>query len=188
MYAFQYKVSRRSLTPFVFPASEGCLESGGSRTNISNAALPDGDDNYVDFTSYSDGTDPYHPHSDTKRSISSPSGTPLSSAAASLRNAFRREKVSASLRAQEWVWAQRFDSPPKVSPLRPGVTFEETPIVHIVPPPLSEEFTDESEIVPPSPSGVCTDEFDEVPTMEIAFPSPLEMCTVPPDSHFEPRP
>ena len=119
--------------------SEGLFESpgasAGSRTNMSDAALYGGDGSYVDFTSYSDGTDPYHPNSGTERSVGSPSATPLGSdVEESPRTAFLREAVLAPHRTQEWVLAQQLDSPPGISRRRPGVTFEESPIVHIVPP------------------------------------------------------
>ena len=94
-----------------------------------------GNGNYVDFTSYSDGTDPYHPNSGTERSVGSPSATPLGSdVEESPRTTFLREAVLAPHRTQEWVLAQQLDSPPGISRRRPGVTFEESPIVHIVPP------------------------------------------------------
>lgn len=126
--------------------SEGLLESAetyaGSRANDSNAALYGGDNSYVDFTSYSDGTDPYPPHSSTERSLGNPSGTPLSSdREESPRSAFLREIMSAPhvTRTQEWVQAQQLA--PAISRRRPGVTFEENPIVHIVTPPSTGTCT-----------------------------------------------
>ena len=106
-----------------------------SRANASNAALYGSDERYVDFTSYSDGTDPYRPYSGTERSIGNPSGTPQSSdMEGSPRNESLREAMLGPNRTQEWVQAQQLDLPPDISRRRPGVTFEEEPIVHFVPP------------------------------------------------------
>ena len=101
---------------------------------MSNAALYGGDDKYVDFTSYSDGTDPYRPHSGTECSVGNSSGTPLNSdVEESPRSAFLRETLLEPDRTQEWVLAQHMDSSPEVSRRRPGVTFEESPVIHNVP-------------------------------------------------------
>lgn len=101
MYAFQSRAQKCPLTTFVFSASEGCLESAGSGTDDFKAVLPSGGNNYLDVTSYSNGTDPHHRHSDTERPISTPSGTPPSLEAVSLRNAFRRKGLT-FLRTQEF--------------------------------------------------------------------------------------
>ena len=186
--------TRRPLTPFVFSASEGPLGSSGipadSGAYISNAIPPGGDDNYVDFTSYSDGTNPYSPRPTTQRSASNPPETSSSSQGEeSQGNAFRQEKVSAFLRTKEWIWAQRLGSSPKISPRRPGVTFEESPVIHTIPPPLSDAFTEEPgeiqvEIIPPSPSGVCTGESGEVSAVKVAPLFPPGTCTAPSEDIF----
>ena len=158
---------------------------------MSNTTVSSDDDRYVDFTSYSDGTDPYHPHSGTDRSIGNPSGTPLSlEEEESLRNAFLQERESASLRTREWVQAQQLGFPPETSPRRPGVTFEESLIIHIVPQPSSETLTDESDkiqldAVPPPPPETRADEPGKIPVVQVVPPSPPEKRTVLSDDHFE---
>ena len=124
---------------------------------MSNAALYGGDDNYVDFTSYSDGTDHYRPHTGTEQSVGNPSGTPLSSdAEKSPRSESLRETMLVPHRTQEWVRAQQLDSPAKTSRRRPGVTFEENPIIHIVPPPSPGTRTVASEDPHELPTGWVT--------------------------------
>ena len=135
------------LTSFAFSAHSGGFlgsagTSAGSRANMSDAALHGSIDRYVDFTSYSDGTDPYRPHSGTEQSVGNPSGTPLSSdAEGSPRSIFLQETMLVPHRTQEWVQAQQSDLPFDIFPRRPGVTFEESPIVHIIPPSSPETRT-----------------------------------------------
>jgi len=152
VYVFQFRALRCLLTGLVFSArSEGFLESAEtlaeSRERESNAALY-GDDSYVDFTSYSDGTDPYPFYSSTELSIGNPSGTLLSSdLEESPRITFLQEPMLMPhvTRTQEWVRAQQLDSPTVLPRRRPGVTFEESPIVHIVAPPSTGTCTLASE-------------------------------------------
>ena len=180
------------LTAFVFSASECFIGTpAGLRTYTSNTTVSSDDDHYVDFTSYSDGTDPYHPHSGTEQSVGNPSGTPLTSEEEeSLRNALLRDRELASLRTREWVQAQQLGSPSETSPRRPGVTFEESLIIHIVPQPSSETLTDESDkiqvdVVPPLPPETRLDESGKIPVVQVVPPSPPEARKALSDDQFE---
>ena len=164
----------------------------GSRTDASDTALPGVDDRYVDFTSYSDGTDSYHPHSGTERCAGSPYGTPQSSdEEESPKSAF--PQGTKSLMTWKWVRTQQLDSPPEISRRRPGVTFEESPTIHIVPPPPSDTATDTSDempfiqVIPPSPPRRANTDLsdDESPITRINSPSPLDMSIMLPSDPFQ---
>ena len=173
----------------MFSASDGFHEPletpARSRADFSNATLHGTDDGYVDFTSYSDGTDSYHHYSSTERSIGNPYGM-LQSSDGEESSGIAETTTATTLRTREWVRTQ-------VSHRRPGVTFEETPTVHFVPPSPSETSTDLSDeippiqIVPPSPlPGIGMDlSEDKTPVIRIAPPSPLETFAVLPGDPFQ---
>ena len=85
--------------------------------------LYDGSDNYADFTSRGGDTDPYHPHSGTKRSAEYPSGTPLSSDMGGSRGVVSlRNDVGVPQDAGVGSGSAGWIHPPR-SLRHPGVTF-----------------------------------------------------------------